>query len=321
MKLILLDTSNLIFLSSIKKTNPEKFEIFINRWHEKGYCLAMTQTHLIELLKAKYRTTRESHFDLLQSFLPIKFEYDFLYHREILLALYKKGLVLVPDDAKEFYTKMFYFSASTKDDLATFFDSINLVSRIGIYKGFTQATKASWRAKSHAKKSQRLGEVGQNWFGKLIIKLWGNLTGIDVNNFKNRKRTMESLNEWFLFKLQVGSLLWTHFKIRDISTVNKILNKVSIADCKGLWLRQRVEKHLLKAGDVDYKNEFDLDCIQYLPYVDILFADKRIVDKTNQVLRSKGLLESLNSISAPHKVSNSLEALETILFSPSPKGI
>ena len=94
-----------------------------------------------------------------------------------------------------------------------------------------------------------------------------------------------------------------------------LADKISIEDCPGKWLEQQVEHQLEISGDFETSNQLDIKHISYLPYVDILITDKRIVDKTIQVFRNKDLLDSLRTVTLPKKVSNSIESLENALFS------
>lgn len=70
----------------------------------------------------------------------------------------------------------------------------------------------------------------------------------------------------------------------------------------------------MKAGDVSANNEYDLEHIHYLPYVDVFLTDKRIVDKVKQILRKSDLIKSLKSVKVPTNIPNSLEYLEKALF-------
>jgi hypothetical protein len=87
-----------------------------------------------------------------------------------------------------------------------------------------------------------------------------------------------------------------------------------LEDCKGLWLRNEVEKNLFRANDFDPNNEYDLNNIQYLPYVDVFLTDKRIFETTQQVLRRKDLLESLKNSPLPKKIPNTIDSLEDAIF-------
>ena len=57
-------------------------------------------------------------------------------------------------------------------------------------------------------------------------------------------------------------------------------------------------------------NYYDLEHLSYLPYVDKLFADKRVANCTAQVLDSRQVPSSVKSVAAPISIPNSVDALE-----------
>ena len=97
MKLTYLDTSNLILLSQEKQNNPIRFKDFLNKWRENKNILALSQIHLIELLQAKFQTTRIAHFELLKHFLPFKYESENFFEREIMLVLSNSGFLTLQE--------------------------------------------------------------------------------------------------------------------------------------------------------------------------------------------------------------------------------
>lgn len=316
MKLTLLDTSNLILLSGIKKTNPQRFEEFPNEW-KKDSVLAVFQTHLIGLLKAKYHNTKTAHLDLLHSFLPFRYESQKIFEKEVILALFKKGMYKIKNGTDS-NIRFFSNVVRNREELLLAFNTISLISNFGIFNLIASGQKSSWKAKAsdtfYKAPKPKFSDMGKNFGGKFIKKIYAKLIGIDWNNPKNNNKSIETLLDEFLFRVQIKSTLRNHFGISDIAFSKRIAEKITVKDCQGLWLRREVEKNLIKAGSSDYKNDYDLDNIQYLPYVDCLISDKRIVDATEQVLRQNNLLDSLKSISPPKKVSNSIESLEKALF-------
>ncbi len=154
----------------------------------------------------------------------------------------------------------------------------------------------------------------ENWLGTIGKKLFAKFIGVELNSKGNQRKTIESLLEDFRFKTQVKSTLKSKFEERDKSTIQTILTNVDLQDCKGLWLSNEVEKNLLKANDFDPNNEYDLNNVQYLPYVEIFLTDKRIFETTQQVLRRKDLLHSLKNTSLPKKIPKKIDSLESAIF-------
>ena len=192
------------------------------------------------------------------------------------------------------------------------------MSRIGFYKGFYKANKIFWKAKSgdtfHKTPKPKFSNIENNWLGKFGKLIFAKFIGIDLNDKKNQNKSIELLLEEFHFKTQLKSTFKSQFGNLENSHIQNILSNIQIQNCKGLWLRKEVEKNLKRANDFDPNNENDLNNIQYLPYVDILLTDKRIVESTKQVLRRKDVLESLKHVSVPKKVANSIDSLEENLF-------
>lgn len=317
MKLIYLDTSNFILLSELNKTNSQRFEEFATEWRSNDFVLALSQINLIELLKAKYKSTRIAHFNLLKNFLPFRYESENFFEKEINLTLFKKGFLKINSNS-DLSIKFFSEIINNEEDLSLIYNSTNLISRFGLFSLISFAQKFSWKAKSkdtfHKNPKPRLSDMDKSLWGKGIKKVYTKLTGLDIKDLKNNNRAMELLLEEFRFKTQVQSLLKKYTDVINPNFAKTITENLTVKDCPGLWLRQEVEKNLVKDGSSDYKNEYDLDNIQYLPYVNCLITDRRIVEATEQVFRRNTLLNSLKSISTPKKVSNSIDSLEKILF-------
>ncbi|MGC2235049.1 MAG: hypothetical protein WA584_02640 [Pyrinomonadaceae bacterium] len=318
MKLTYLDTSNFILISQEKQNNPLRFNEFLTKWRENENILALSQTHLIELLQAKFQNTRIAHFNLLKDFLPFNYESENFFEREVMLTLSNKGFLIFQEQDTETSIKIFSKEIKSQNELSLIYDSTNIISRVGFYKGFSKANKLSWKAKSgdtfHKTPKPRFSGIENNWLGKIGKILFAKFIGIDLKDKKNQNKSIELLLEDFLFKTQVKSTLKSKFGTLEESNIQTILSNIQIQNCKGLWLRKEVEKNLKRANDFDHKNENDLNNIQYLPYVDVFLTDKRIVESTQQVLRRKDVLESLKSVSIPRKASNTIESLEEILF-------
>lgn len=98
---------------------------------------------------------------------------------------------------------------------------------------------------------------------------------------------------------------------QDEGTLSRVVGMIMIEDCPGTWLKNAVQLRMRKAAPKDDpSNYYDLEHLSYLPYVDVLFADKRIVTIANQVLNSDELPSSLHGIHAPIAIPNSIESLE-----------
>jgi hypothetical protein len=148
-------------------------------------------------------------------------------------------------------------------------------------------------------------EAEENGYLSTISKM----LEVDISTPKQLNKPVENAVKEFHFNLIVSQTALTHNIPKEF-----ILKNISIEDCQSLWLCSKVKDYLIKANDTSPSNEYDLQHIQYLPYVDIFFADKRIVDKTKQVLKNPDLIESLKNLSAPINVSNNIESLERNLF-------
>lgn len=98
---------------------------------------------------------------------------------------------------------------------------------------------------------------------------------------------------------------------QDGETISNLSRKVKLADCPGTWLKHAVRVQMRKAMPTDHaSNYYDLEHLSYLPYVDKLFADKRVANCAAQVLNSKQVPSSIKSIRAPIAIANSVDALE-----------
>jgi hypothetical protein len=318
MILTYLDTSNLILLSQEKQNKSSSFNDFLFRWKENGNVLALSQIHLIELLQAKFQNTRIAHFNLLNDLIPFRYESENFFEREILIALSKKGFINPEGQQIANSLKMFSKEIENQDDPSLIYNSTNLISKIGLYKANSKAIHYSWKAKSsdtiHSTPKPRISKSGKNLLGKFFLYIFAKFVGINLSNKKNQNKTFELVLENFLFKVQVKSTLKSKFGKIEKAKIKNILSNIDLFDCKGLWLRKEVEKNLIKANDFDPNNEYDLNNIQYLPYVDIFLTDKRIFETTQQVLRRKDLIDPLKNTKLPKRISNTLDSLEKAIF-------
>lgn len=135
---------------------------------------------------------------------------------------------------------------------------------------------------------------------------------IDSSDNKTLKKPIDTLICEFGFKQNVENTLSEILDDSDL--INSLVTKIQIQDCPGTWLSKQVEIQIKKSGDFSASNELDLEHISHLPYVDKLFADKRITTMTKQVLVSKDKPQELENINVPIAIPNTIEALEKTLF-------
>jgi hypothetical protein len=104
----------------------------------------------------------------------------------------------------------------------------------------------------------------------------------------------------------------------DDNTISNLSGQVKLEDCPGTWLKHAVRLQLRKAMPIDHaSNYYDLEHLSYLPYVDRLFADKRVAHCAAHVLSSGQIPTSVKGVRAPISLPNSVEALEAAFCSPS----
>ena len=121
------------------------------------------------------------------------------------------------------------------------------------------------------------------------------------------------------FDFSVRQLLTQLCGGEDESTLGVVSEKIHLEDCPGTWLKYAVQIQMRKATPIDHpSNYYDLEHLSYLPYVDKLFADKRIVTFANQVLKSGQLPQSLDGTMPPVAVSNSVESIESEISAMAP---
>ncbi len=137
---------------------------------------------------------------------------------------------------------------------------------------------------------------------------------IDLNNRKIQKSFIDHLLVDFKFKSAIKAVLQNLFHDIYEREIRDITSKISLKNCPGTWLENQVRIHLLKANLIETSNELDIHHISHLPYVHLLFTDKRIVEMTTQVLRGKDLPKLLRGITHPISISNTIEALEKALL-------
>lgn len=135
--------------------------------------------------------------------------------------------------------------------------------------------------------------------------------GADSTDRTNLRKPIDLLIAQHTFDFNVRQFLTQLCGDQDQSTLSSVLEKVHLEDCLGTWLKYAVRLQMSKATPTEApSNSYDLEHVSYLPYVDKLFADKRIVTFVNQVLNSDHLPSSLDGICPPISVPNSIESLE-----------
>jgi hypothetical protein len=358
MKLIYLDTSHIALLARELLETPSRINAFITKWRDKNFLLALSQFSFIEISEYDSFKIRNSRYNLLEQFLPIKFEAGSFYEKEIINCLISKKLVHAN------ITVPFSLLISTKNDLIDVINFMEKPEHRAHFRYMAKMHEFAWgleslRRTTKREKKRRLSDIPNDVesvdhteefknlmtsfqqdalktstpINKEVIQDGFNSLITSFDSFSllaNEKGYRNTLGEFFGFdpsnkkilKKPIEEMLTKHrFSLLAHATstsanipVDLILKNVSLEECKGLWLNFKVRNHLVNAEDTHSSNEYDLEQIQYLPYVDTLFADRRIVDKTKRVLQRKDLIESLKNVSLPLKVDNSVKSFENILF-------
>lgn len=314
MKLIYLDTSHFSLLTDVFKSNPNVFYNFVDKWKEANYILTVSKTHIEEIMQLSFSETINLRFKVFSEFMPFKYENENFFEREILLNLFKNDFLQISDEDRKINLGIFSKTISDINELELIKQTQTAIRASGLYKLTSFANERAWKAKEkdkiHISPKPKLKSVKNKFFFKVFAKF----VGIDSSNPGILRKTFESTLKGFLFKTQLQSTLKNSLFVTDKSVVSNISKKFSRSNCSGLWLRSEIETRLKLAQDWEPSNEKDLDHIQYLPYVDLFLTDRRIVEMTKQVLRSKNLPEDLKKVPSPIKVSQSLEAIEKVLF-------
>ncbi len=347
MKLVYLDTSNLSLLSETRQKFPERFQSFLKTWRKQNYILALSEANIFEIARKGFNKSR---YDLLTEMRPIRFE-GRTFPKEIISAFKRKGIHNFLIRNYEFCKPMFSEVIYSTDRLYNLCNPAEDVYPILANQSY-ELSDISWQSKKNHPldknhKKIRLGDLPEssielkNYLKRVLHFLerdgvnhaaikqlkflysridevglkqaCAELTEIDINNNRNLNKSLDFLFDRLLFKNSVNSLL-SQMLYESEKAIDFLTSKISIEDCRGEWLKRQVEYQLHKSGDFETNNEMDIKHISHLPYVGILITDKRIVDKTTQVFRSKELLESLKTVALPKKFSNSIESLENALF-------
>lgn len=139
------------------------------------------------------------------------------------------------------------------------------------------------------------------------------LMNLDLNNSKHLRMPIETLDESINF---LGSVKFHLPKLvyGDDNLVDRLCEMLTVDDCPGRWLKSKVENQLRRNNDLDPSNELDTKHLSHLPYVDVMFCDKRILGATKQVFENCSLPKTLAGINLPIAVKNDIDSLENALF-------
>gem|GEM_PF-6209438 len=135
--------------------------------------------------------------------------------------------------------------------------------------------------------------------------------GADPTDRATLRKPIDLLIQQHTFGFSVRQVLAAACGNQDPLVINDVAGKIKLEDCPGTWLKYAVRLQMRKAMSTDHpSNYYDLEHLAYLPYVDMLFADKRLATFTRQVLNSDDLPSSLKGVRPPISVPNSIDSLE-----------
>ena len=139
---------------------------------------------------------------------------------------------------------------------------------------------------------------------------------------RTARRHLDTLRHHHAFESELHGVITRVFGITDPADRAEIAGGVTIADCPGTWLRGMIEIDLLKAEPAPpASTDYDLGHIGYLPHVDAMFADRRIVQYSKQVLAHVERPALLSADRVPrraHTVSGVMEAIRRVATTASP---
>jgi hypothetical protein len=139
--------------------------------------------------------------------------------------------------------------------------------------------------------------------------------GVDPSDRATARSFTDQLSQKFTFRFSVREAARS-LGIQDETLLTTASEIVILEECPGTWLRNAVEIEMRKATAKDVpSNLLDLNHLGHLPYVDLLFTDKRVADFARRVLTSPGVPASLDGVRQPVAVPNSIDALESAIFS------
>lgn len=156
MKLVYLDTSNFSLLSDVKVSQEKKYYEFVEKWENANLTLAFSIAHLDELLRLEQETSRDLRFQILEDFLPFRFE-NMLSDKEILSFFLENNLFELKFKEMEVFPKAFSKIVFDKNDL-DLLRGFDVHFYREILEQFNFASSYSWQAfsQSHSEKNQKL---------------------------------------------------------------------------------------------------------------------------------------------------------------------
>jgi hypothetical protein len=139
--------------------------------------------------------------------------------------------------------------------------------------------------------------------------------GVDPNDRATARSYTDQLPQKFAFRFPVREAARS-LGVQDDALLTKASEIVRLEECPGMWLRNAVEIEMRKAIAKDMpSNLLHLNHLGHLPYVDLLFTDKRVADFARRVLTSQSLPPALQGVRQPVAVPDSIDAIESALFS------
>lgn len=130
MKLIYLDTSHFSLLTDVFKSNPNNFYCFIEKWKKAKYVLALSKTHIEEIMPLTPET-KDLRFSTLREFIPFKYENENFFQREISLTLFKRGLLQISEEDRTTSLSIFAGEILGNNDLELLKNTHNLIKAPG----------------------------------------------------------------------------------------------------------------------------------------------------------------------------------------------
>jgi hypothetical protein len=156
---------------------------------------------------------------------------------------------------------------------------------------------------------KRADEVGNS-------KALATFLGADSRDRSDLRKPIDYLVHQHTFRFSVRNFLLQVGGEIDEMTLDMISRKVKLEDCPGAWLKYAVQIQMRKATPVDHpSNYYDLEHLSYLPYVNTLFADKRVATFARQILGSDELPTALHTVRPPISIPNSIDSLESSIRS------
>jgi len=152
--------------------------------------------------------------------------------------------------------------------------------------------------------------------------LLGRLSVAGYTKTEQLRLTRDQLVSRCLFERQVRSVA------RDLLNASRdeeesLARTLDLGDCPGAWLEWRL-RHCVGQGSFEPRPSHDYDAqrLAYLPYVDLLFTDKEMVEFVRQVQADASTALRVRACRPPVAIPSTLDALESALgiLIPSDRG-